>query len=112
MRRFEVKRKDFWVNFIDIHTDWYHVETFRLHVGDVHCKHIVFCGSTDNGYARLLGPYSGAEATCSRITMVEGAPFERELAELKDKFCTTSFPVVFRDTKLPPGRRVSFSATA
>ncbi|PGH14546.1 hypothetical protein AJ80_05866 [Polytolypa hystricis UAMH7299] len=87
-------------------------ETFKLHFGDVHCKHIVFCGSTDNGYARLLGPYSGAGTTCNRITMVEGAPFERELAELKDKFRTTSFPVAFRDTKLPPGRRVSFSAAA
>ncbi|PGH34035.1 hypothetical protein GX50_03182 [[Emmonsia] crescens] len=85
-------------------------ETFKLNAGNVHCKHIVFAGSTDNGYARLLGPYSSTEF-CKRVTMLEGPPFERELAELKDKYRTTSFPTLFRATKLPPIRRVSFSAT-
>ncbi|PGH11185.1 hypothetical protein AJ79_05027 [Helicocarpus griseus UAMH5409] len=85
-------------------------ETFKLHAGNVHCKHIIFAGSTDNGYARLLGPYSSTEVG-KRVTMLEGPPFERELAALKDKFRTTSFPTLFRDTKLPPTRRVSFSAT-
>ncbi|KAG5288781.1 CCCH zinc finger DNA binding protein [Histoplasma capsulatum G186AR] len=86
-------------------------ETFKLHAGNVHCKHIVFAGSTDNGYARLLGPYSSTTDFCKRVTMLEGPPFEKELAQLKDKYRTTSFPTVFRDTKLPPIRRVSFSAT-
>ncbi|OJD11495.1 hypothetical protein AJ78_07749 [Emergomyces pasteurianus Ep9510] len=85
-------------------------ETFKLHAGNVHCKHIVFAGSTDNGYARLLGPYCSTEF-CKRVTMLEGPPFERELAELKDKYRTASFPAVFRDTKLSPIRRVSFSLT-
>ncbi|KGM92213.1 uncharacterized protein PADG_11751 [Paracoccidioides brasiliensis Pb18] len=47
--------------------------------------------------------YSSTEV-CNRVTMLEGPPFERELAELKDKCHTTSFPTVFRDTKLPPTR--------
>src|SRR5436190_9072003 len=86
------------------------LEIFKLHVGDVHCKHILFGGSTDNGYARLLGPYSAIEQVCKRITMLEGPPFEKELAELRCKFRTTSFPSVFRTIKLPSPRRVSFSA--
>ncbi|KAK2744911.1 hypothetical protein FQN55_006473 [Onygenales sp. PD_40] len=85
-------------------------ETFKMHAGNVHCKHIVFAGSTDNGYARLLRPYSSIESVRGRTTLLEGPPFERELAELQDKFRTTSFPAVFRDTKLPPTRRVSFSS--
>ncbi|OAX77899.1 hypothetical protein ACJ72_07797 [Emergomyces africanus] len=85
-------------------------ETFKLHAGNVHCKHILFAGSTDNGYARLLGPYCSTEF-CKRVTMLEGPPFERELAELKDKYLTASFPSIFRATKLPPIRRVSFSST-
>ena len=44
-----------------------------------------------------------------RITMLEGPPFARELAELKPYFGTTAFPEVFRDTKIQPQRRVSFS---
>ncbi|PGH06284.1 hypothetical protein GX51_02481 [Blastomyces parvus] len=86
-------------------------EIFKLHAGNVHCKHIVFAASTDNGYARLLGPYSSTPEFCKRVTMLEGPPFERELVELKNKYRTTSFPTLFRATKLPPIRRVSFSAT-
>ncbi|EGE85048.2 CCCH zinc finger DNA binding protein [Blastomyces dermatitidis ATCC 18188] len=86
-------------------------EIFKLHAGNVHCKHIVFAASTDNGYARLLGPYSSSPEFCKRVTMLEGPPFEKELAELKNRYRTTSFPTLFRDTKLPPIRRVSFSAT-
>lgn len=86
-------------------------ETFKLQMGNLQCKHVIFAGPTDNGYARLLGPYSGTESDGQRITMLEGPPFERELAQLKDKFHTTSFPAVFRTTKLE-SRRVSFSKTA
>ncbi|KAI9737448.1 MAG: hypothetical protein M1834_009602 [Cirrosporium novae-zelandiae] len=75
-------------------------EVFRLHIENTHCKHIMFGGPTDNGYARLLGPYSENENTASRITLLEGAPFARELAELANKFKTASFQSVFRDTKL------------
>ncbi|EEH36427.2 CCCH zinc finger DNA binding protein [Paracoccidioides lutzii Pb01] len=78
-------------------------EKIRLHAGNVHRKHITFASSTNSGYARLLGPYSSTEV-CNRVTMLEGPPFERELAELKDKYRTTSFPTVFRETKLPPTR--------
>ncbi|KAJ6113597.1 CCCH zinc finger DNA binding protein [Penicillium sp. IBT 18751x] len=44
---------------------------FEHHFRDIHCQHIIFCGSADNGYARVLGPYRGS----SRISLVEGPPF-------------------------------------
>ncbi|KAL9627193.1 MAG: hypothetical protein Q9164_007679, partial [Protoblastenia rupestris] len=85
-------------------------EVFKLYVGNAQCKHILFGGSADNGYTRLLGPYSGNESVTKRITLVEGPPFAGEMATLDEKFHSTSFPTVFRDTKIPT-RRVSFSTT-
>jgi len=86
-------------------------EIMKLHVGDLHCKHIIFGGSADNGYARMLGPYAGNNSTRKRITMLEGPPFALELSRLKLKFRTASFPDVFRNTKLSPGSG-SFSTSA
>lgn len=86
------------------------LEHFKSDVSNVHCKHIIFGGPADNGYARLLSPYSGDAAVSKRITMVEGPPFAFELRSLAEKFQTTSFTSIFRKTKLPT-RKVSFSET-
>ncbi|KAL9591470.1 MAG: hypothetical protein Q9179_007692 [Wetmoreana sp. 5 TL-2023] len=85
-------------------------QVFKLHIEDVHCKHIIFGGSADNGYARMLGPYAGNNRVCNRVTMLEGPPFAQELSQLVHKFRQSSFPEVFRDSKIPP-RRVSFCTT-
>lgn len=69
----------------------------------------MFGGSADNGYARMLGPYAGNETMNKRITMLEGPSFAQELSRLVQKFKTTSFPKVFRDTKIS-SRTGSFSA--
>ncbi|KAJ5909081.1 hypothetical protein N7495_001763 [Penicillium taxi] len=69
---------------------------------DIHCQRIIFCGSADNGYARILGPHRKS----NRISLVEGPPFADELKDLASVFATASFPEVFRSEKLP--RRVSF----
>ncbi|GLA59125.1 hypothetical protein AtubIFM56815_007915 [Aspergillus tubingensis] len=79
--------------------------TFEQDILDVHCRRIVFCGSTDNGYARILGSHQGS----NRISLVQGAPFAWEMEQLASEFQTTSFPEVFRSTKLP-SRASSFSA--
>ena len=81
------------------------IATFEQDILDVHCRHIVFCGSTDNGYARILGPHQGS----NRISLVQGAPFAWEMEQLASEFQTTSFPEVFRSTRLP-SRASSFSA--
>ncbi|KAF7592318.1 hypothetical protein BBP40_000374 [Aspergillus hancockii] len=77
---------------------------FEQDILDVHCQHIIFCASADNGYARVLGPYRESK----RISLVEGPPFPREMKDLAPHFTTTYFPNVFRSTKIPT-RRVSFS---
>lgn len=79
-------------------------------MADVQCKAVVFGGCADDGYARLLLPYSGGQPKSSRIVLIEGPPFAKELAKLKDKFLTVRFPDLFRAAKLMP-RRVSFSTT-
>ncbi|KAJ5881255.1 uncharacterized protein N7473_012308 [Penicillium subrubescens] len=79
---------------------------FEQDIINVHCRHIMFCASADNGYARILGPHRNSN-TKSQITLVEGPPFAREIKELVPSFATTSFPEVFRSQKL--SRRISFS---
>jgi hypothetical protein len=72
-----------------------------------HCQHIVFCGSADNGYARILDSHRES----NRISLVEGPPFAHELRALVPYFKTASFPTVFRSKKLL-SRRVSFGGTS
>ena len=73
---------------------------FRHSLADMHCQQILFGGSADNGYARLLGPYAEDYAVRSRITLLEGPPFARELAAIQDRFRTVSFDNVFRSQML------------
>ncbi|OGM39778.1 CCCH zinc finger DNA binding protein [Aspergillus bombycis] len=77
---------------------------FEQDILDVHCQRVIFCASADNGYARVLGPHRESD----RISLVEGPSFAREIKELAPHFATTSFPDVFRSTKIT-SRRVSFS---
>jgi hypothetical protein len=79
-------------------------------IADVQCQAVICGGSVNNGYARLLQPYVGDCSKNKRIILIEGPPFVKELAGLKDKFRVACFPDIFRHTKLPP-RRVSFSKT-
>jgi len=73
---------------------------FRHDLSDMHCHQILFGGSADNGYARLLGPYTEDDAVRSRITLLEGPPFARELAAIQDRYRTVSFDKVFRSQML------------
>lgn len=83
---------------------------FTHDMADVQCKAVIFGGSADNGYARLLQPYVGDNSKSNQIILIEGPPFARELAVLQEKFLVARYPDVFRNSKLPP-RRVSFSTT-
>ncbi|MDI1488604.1 MAG: hypothetical protein OHK93_007879 [Ramalina farinacea] len=86
-------------------------EMFRVHVKDVHCKHVFLGGSSDNGYARVLEPYAGDEVIKNRITMLEGPPFAAELSALVGKFRVTSFSEVFRSKKLGSASHSSLAGT-
>jgi hypothetical protein len=83
---------------------------FNHDMADVQCQAVIFGGSADNGYARLLLPYVGDNSKSNRIILIEGPPFAKELAVLKDKFLVARFPDIFRNSKLP-SQRVSFSTT-
>lgn len=86
------------------------LELFNHDMADIQCQAVLFGGSADSGYARLLLPYVGDYSKRKRIILIEGPPFAKELVPLKDRFPVVRFPEVFRNTKLP-FRRVSFSTT-
>ncbi|RAR07781.1 CCCH zinc finger DNA binding protein [Stemphylium lycopersici] len=73
---------------------------FRRDISDVHCQRVLFGGTADNGYARLLGPMTSDGAVCSRITLIEGPPSAREVAEMQENFRTVTFDHIFRSQKI------------
>lgn len=73
-----------------------YIAHFEKNILDVHCSHIIFGGSPDNGYARLLGPYSNSGPYKKRITLLEGPPFARELADLAPNFRVKRLHDIFR----------------
>ena len=81
-------------------TDEMLIEIFKLHLYDCHCRQIIFGCSHDNGYARLLEDLLADKPTINHITLLEGVPFERELAILKNTYETTKFSNLFRTTKI------------
>ncbi|KAK4077221.1 hypothetical protein Purlil1_12435 [Purpureocillium lilacinum] len=84
---------------------------FQLHIGDVHCQQVLLGASADNGYARLLEPYLSNEAASAKIYLLDGPPFAREMAEIRDRLRTFAVDV-FRSQRLPNmKRKVSFRAT-
>ncbi|KAF2490101.1 hypothetical protein BU16DRAFT_170516 [Lophium mytilinum] len=74
------------------------IETLKLYVGNIHCRQIFFGCSHDNGYARVLEEDAHDEFFNTRVTLLEGVPFEKELQELP--FRTQKFEGLFRDTKI------------
>ncbi|KAL4736630.1 hypothetical protein BDV11DRAFT_172697 [Aspergillus similis] len=82
---------------------------FAEDLNNIHCRRIIFCASADSGYARVLGPHRGS----SRISLVKGPPFPREMAELAASLETVTFSDVFISSKLLPlVRRMSSQDTA
>ncbi|KAF2873614.1 hypothetical protein BDV95DRAFT_348737 [Massariosphaeria phaeospora] len=74
------------------------IETFKLYAGDLHCRHMFLGCSHDNGYARTLEDYATDETYLSRVTLLQGVPFEKELLALPYK--KAKFPGIFRQSKL------------
>ncbi|CAK4030169.1 Hypothetical predicted protein [Lecanosticta acicola] len=91
-------------NFIDVGSGKDRADTkmkadFELHIWNVHCQHILFGCSHDNGFARLLEKYALDAFVAPRMTLLEGVPFEKELVAL-DTYKTTKFEGVFREAKV------------
>lgn len=73
-------------------------ESLKLFSQDSHCYRLFFGCSHDNGYARVLEEYLDNEEFQDKVILVEGVPFEKELACLLYK--TVKFPGLFRDSKI------------
>ncbi|KAL6228888.1 hypothetical protein BDW75DRAFT_226064 [Aspergillus navahoensis] len=68
---------------------------------DWHCRLIVFCACTDNGYFQPLLSLN-LQRRRKRLVLVEGPPFASRLRQLAKEFPTASFPRVFMPASLPP----------
>jgi hypothetical protein len=73
-------------------------ESFKLYTEDMHCRHILFGCSHDNGYARVLEDNMSEPAYLGKVTLLEGVPFEKELCLLPYK--THKFEGLFRSEKI------------
>lgn len=74
-------------------------ELFKLHLYNCHCRHIIFGCSHDNGYARLLEDVAD-EPMHNHISLLEGVPYEREIAAIKSKYGNAKFEGLFRTAKI------------
>ncbi|EEH35608.2 C-x8-C-x5-C-x3-H type zinc finger protein [Paracoccidioides lutzii Pb01] len=75
-------------------------EVFKLHLYNCHCHQIFLGCSHDNGYARLLEDTLADRELIGRISLIEGIPFERELALIKASYRVTKFEELFRTSKI------------
>ncbi|GBF64457.1 hypothetical protein TMEN_7173 [Trichophyton mentagrophytes] len=80
----------------------YHHEILKLNLYNCHCQQIFLGCSHDNGYARLLEDNLADIELTRRITLLEGFPFERELASLIGSYRVTKFETLFRESKITP----------
>ncbi|KAJ8117376.1 hypothetical protein OPT61_g1412 [Boeremia exigua] len=74
------------------------IENFKIFSQDYHCRRLLFGCSHDNGYARVLEEFSDKPEVVSKVILLEGVPFEKELLPLP--YSTKKFSDVFRDSKL------------
>ncbi|KAJ4290467.1 hypothetical protein N0V90_010684 [Kalmusia sp. IMI 367209] len=74
------------------------VESLKLFIDDFHCRQVFFGCSHDNGFARPLEEYMLDQTKVSKVTLLEGVPFGKELAILPYK--TKKFSGLFRDSKI------------
>ncbi|KAL3455899.1 hypothetical protein BJX64DRAFT_297149 [Aspergillus heterothallicus] len=94
---------DEWCDFVDVGngkecSDVKLKAAFKHDITNLHCCQIVFCASTDNGYAHMLRQHQ--EST--RISLVEGPPFASEIKSVAAKLPTTRFQHIFMSAKLNP----------
>lgn len=82
-----------------------------MHLSDCHCRQILFGCSHDNGYARLLEEFATHPESASRICLLEGYPFEREISVLKPHFKSTKFESIFRSIKINSQPQSAISAS-
>ena len=76
-------------------------EHFKTNLYDCHCHQIIL--GCDNQYVDMLNETINDPAVVDHITLLEAVPFEKDLADIREKFKITKFDGVFRTTKAVPG---------
>ncbi|PSN66424.1 hypothetical protein BS50DRAFT_554718 [Corynespora cassiicola Philippines] len=74
------------------------IETFKIFINDIHCRQVFLGCSHDNGYARLLEDNVADPVYTSKVVLMEGVPFEKELVALPHR--KKKFEGLFRDSKI------------
>ena len=67
---------------------------------NLHCKHIIFGGSGDSGYAGFLNTFAHSADINKNVTLLEGVPFAWDLKRTASKFLTAKFDSIFRTSKI------------
>jgi len=75
---------------------------FQLHWQMPQCRSIVLGGSGDRGYGGFLREYTQSQEDRSRIVLLQGQPFTRELAEVAKRVSVITAPELVRQTPLLP----------
>ncbi|KAI1907067.1 hypothetical protein LOZ53_002023 [Ophidiomyces ophidiicola] len=76
-------------------------EYFKLNLYNCHCQQVFLGCSHDNGYARILEDLLADRELLGRITLLEGVPFEKELASIKSSYRVAKLDTLFRISKIP-----------
>lgn len=72
----------------------------------------MLAGSADQGYVNFLRQFSDGDRTRARLTLIETVPFPTSFRQLALEFQFTTFPDMFRNTKIViPSRSVQAPAT-
>lgn len=74
---------------------------FHFNIVNLHCRGVIFGGTADNGYARMIGPYVHDEEARRRIILLEGPKPAAEILRFINRFKTLPVYGIFRDQQLP-----------
>ena len=77
-----------------------HAENFNLYLSTPNCAAIFVAACLDNGFARMLEPYTGHEAAYEKIILV--SPGHMALEMFKLDFKSVSWPSVFAPPDIRP----------
>jgi hypothetical protein len=75
-------------------------EMLRLQLYDCHCHQILLGCSHNSEYAPLHEEIRNDREVADHVTLLEGIPFEKDMATLQSQFKTVKFETLFQVTKL------------
>jgi hypothetical protein len=77
-------------------------EMLRLQLYDCHCHQILLGCSHNSEYVHILEDIRNNQEVGNHVTLLEGIPFEKDLAALQPHFRTIKFDGIFQSVRLGP----------